>query len=147
MMMLCSRVLFHWLSLAESNYNRTVLEQRTFIWRVLGTLRASMTRSRASSSPSRMLKSISSSDLDRLSIFMLDCEDRWKGEEKNGCFVPMFLVIRDTMTVGCFAPDMWCGLFEISLRSNLTAVQHFPPPPTTHQPHSGRISNIQLYSG
>lgn len=35
-----------------------------------------MTRSRASSSPSRMLKSISSSDLDRLSMFMLDWEDR-----------------------------------------------------------------------
>jgi len=40
-----------------------------------GTLRASMTRSRASSSPSRMLKSISNSGLVKLSMFSLDCED------------------------------------------------------------------------
>lgn len=84
MMMLWGRASFYWLSLAAGrDYNRTVLEQKIFIWRVLGTLSASMTRSRASSSPSRMLKSISSSDLDRLSIFMLDFEDTWKGEDKN----------------------------------------------------------------
>lgn len=46
-------------------------------------------------------------------------------------FTPMFLDITDTMTVGCFAPDMWCGLFEIPLHSNLTTVQ---PPRHTHTP-------------
>lgn len=42
------------------------------------TFRASMTRSRASSSPSRMLKSINNSGLVRLSMLNLD----WKGGEK-----------------------------------------------------------------
>lgn len=40
------------------------------------TFRASMTRSRASSSPSRTLKSISNSGLVKLSMFSLDCKDR-----------------------------------------------------------------------
>lgn len=40
------------------------------------TFRASMTRSRASSSPSRMLKSISNSALVKLSMFSLDCQGK-----------------------------------------------------------------------
>lgn len=159
MLVLWSRALFYWLGLAGTNYNRTVLEQKTFIWRVLGTLRASMTRSRASSSPSRMLKSISSSDLDRLSIFMLNFEDTWKGEEKNLDAVNQITKKR----VLCFelhpcsstsqiqwqsavAPDMWCGPFEISLHSNLTAVQpcHPPPPRTNPTVAASQTSNCTL---
>lgn len=50
-------------------------------------------------------------------------------------FAPVFFDITDAMTVGCFALDlMWCGLFEISLHSNLTAVR---PPPHHTQTHTG----------
>lgn len=57
--------------------------QKTLCYQILwlDTFRASMTRSRASSSPSRMLKSISNSGLVILSMFSLDCEDkRWEKE-------------------------------------------------------------------
>lgn len=48
-------------------------------WRNFSTFRASMTRSRASSSPSRMLKSVNNSGLVRLSILNL----AWRGEKKE----------------------------------------------------------------
>lgn len=64
------------------------------------TFRASMTRSRASSSPSRMLKSINNSGLVRLSMLNLD----WKGGKnetinKNICryiFCPMLYFSKST---------------------------------------------------
>lgn len=61
--------------------------------RVLCTFRASMTRSRASSSPSRMLKSISSSGLVRLSIFSLGCEDREGEREQIRCLHAMYILV------------------------------------------------------